>query len=348
MRALAILAVVAGCGSSELAPDADPRCATTATAIATHPHAREQSSADGRTLVDVRSWHHRLYFGYGDLALNTGPIWISSFDPATGAWVDHTLLDTEKIQRFYALGDHLWAPAADTRGDPATNVEYAVGDADHNWTGGIDIGPAEHVMTAIERAPGDVYLTGEIDFDVTKTPIVTTGSVWRSQNGEPFVLIFPDAGGDRQLDTWFFNAAALGGLLYVGFNWVFDGTQWIRSPVDFNEFKRATVFADRIVSATLGKLWAYDGARMTDLGVTLFPSVSIEPTTVTPVPVFSDSEDHLLAVVDDGAVMATTDLETWTCIGRAPADVASIGSLDHTVYFGGTEGRIYAFPAPSW
>jgi hypothetical protein len=51
---------------------------------------------------------------------------------------------------------------------------------------------------------------------------------------------------------------------------------------------------------------------------------------------------------DKGSVVATTDLVTWTCLGRAPPDVRSIGSLDGTLYFGGTAGRVYGFPSPSW
>lgn len=46
--------------------------------------------------------------------------------------------------------------------------------------------------------------------------------------------------------------------------------------------------------------------------------------------------------------MMTTDLETWTCIGQAPEDAASIGSLDGTVYFGGIEGQVFGFTEPSW
>jgi hypothetical protein len=46
--------------------------------------------------------------------------------------------------------------------------------------------------------------------------------------------------------------------------------------------------------------------------------------------------------------MMTTDLKSWTCIGQAPADASSIGSLDGVVYFGSVNSGVYGFPAPSW
>jgi hypothetical protein len=44
----------------------------------------------------------------------------------------------------------------------------------------------------------------------------------------------------------------------------------------------------------------------------------------------------------------TSDRASWTCVGMAPPDATSIGSLDGVVYFGGIEGRIYGFEHASW
>lgn len=348
MRRLVILLVATGCSSS---PTEDPRCATVATQITVHPHASMQPTDDGQTLIDTRGWSGRLYFGYGDLALNTGPIVVSSYDPIAGTWVDHFTFQTEKVQRYMPIGDRLYAPAADPHGDQP-DPEYAVGTSTHDWgNGGIDIGRSIHVVSAVERVPGDLYLTGEDLFG--DNTAITSASVWRSTDGSPFTEIFPIISSDpnlqyNQLNAWFFSAAALDGILYVGFGWIFDGAQWIHSAVDLGEFQRPTVFANRIVSATLGELWAYDGTQMTNLHFTLFPSTGLEQTTLTPIPIFEDTEDHLLAVAEDGSVMATTDLETWTCVGQAPPDVRSIGSLDGVIYFGGAGGNVYGFPSPSW
>ncbi len=349
-RQHALIALLVSCSSPhtdlvDASADADPRCQTEASFLTTHPHAVAQSSTDGQRLVDTRGWHGRLYFAYGDVALNTGPIWVSSLDPVANMWMDHFLFQTQNIFRFDPIGDLLYAPAGQPMGDPSS--DYAVGTATHDWgRGGIDIGQALHLVEAVERAPGDIYLTGEDWFDMTAG--ITTGSVYRSQNGGPFNKIFPDGPGNNQLNAWFSNAAALNGTLYLGFGWAFDGQSWGHAGDDLGQFHRPTTFANRIVSETLGQLWAFDGTHMANLHVTLFRTACLEQTTLTPLPMFEQSEGRLLAIDDQERVMVTTDLDTWTCIGRAPPDACSVGSLDGTVYFGGPAGRIYAFPAPSW
>src|SRR5215212_7579174 len=68
-------------GSSGSGGSADPLCATQPVSFGVHPHAVLQPTADGKSLIDTRGYHGRLYFAYGDLANNTGPIEISSYDP---------------------------------------------------------------------------------------------------------------------------------------------------------------------------------------------------------------------------------------------------------------------------
>ena len=346
-----LIGLVVGCSAHHTGPvdapgvDDDPRCQTEAPFLTTHPHSPAQTSTDGERLVDTRGWHGRLYFAYGDVAQNTGPIWVSSLDPVANMWVDHFLFQTQNIFRFDPIGDMLYAPAGQAMGDPPS--DYAVGTTSHDWgPGGIHIGTALHLVEAVERAPGDVYLTGEDWFD--EAAGITTSAVYRSQNGGPFTEIFPDGPGNNQLNSWFFNAAALNGTLYPGFGWTFDGQSWSHPAVDTGQFHRPTTFANRIVSETLGELWAFDGTHMSNLHVALFPTPCLELTTLTPLPMFEQSEGRLLAVDDQDRVMVTTDLETWTCVGHAPPDACSIGSLDGTIYFGGPAGRIYAFPSPSW
>ena len=61
----------------------DPICATQPAALTDHPWAITHASAMGRSLRNVRAFAGRLYFGYGDLNENTGPVEIASFDPMT-------------------------------------------------------------------------------------------------------------------------------------------------------------------------------------------------------------------------------------------------------------------------
>jgi hypothetical protein len=185
-------------------------------------------------------------------------------------------------------------------------------------------------------------------FDIQN--LIVTATVWRSLDGGPFTLIFPGnlSEGYAQHGSGFTNVAALDGRVYPNFGWEFDGQSWVHTAVDLGELQRPTTFAGKIVSATLGQLWAFDGTRTKSLGIVLWDTPALFQITLTPLPLFQQTEGHLIAVNAEGSVMSTTDLVTWTCIGKAPPDVRSIGSLDGTIYFGGPAGRVYGFPSRSW
>lgn len=229
-------------------------------------------------------------------------------------------------------------------------ADYTYGTTTHQWIPGVDVGSSYHVVDAVERAPGDLYLVGEVAW--ANHAYVTSASVWRSPG--PFTEIFPEyhPGNpqiqNNQLNAWFFSAVAFRGLVYVGYGWVHDGTQWLHPGVDLGQFVRPVTFADNIVSATLHQLWAYDGTALRNLDVTLHRSQGIAQTSLAPLSIFQATEGHLIAVDESLAVMETTDLQTWRCVGQAPPDVTSIGSLDGTFYFGALDGRIYALPDRSW
>jgi hypothetical protein len=394
MRSILLVALCASACSahapSAVAPDGpateDPRCATTAVSLGTHPHALDQQSALFRTLADTRGWHGRLYFAYGDLELNLGPIVISSYDPTTRTWQDHPIgyrdpatgtlksadaFATHVIERFVPIGDNLWAPAGQPDFRPfgaAAAPEYAVGSATHEWNE-VDIAPDSiHVVDAVERAPGEVLLTGSGLFHDRGTapdgPLLAGGYVWRSVGGGPFTQIFPTWGATPAEDNvdrsgaWITGAALNGvGYLLVTAAWIYSvdaaGVSCCTMPL--GQFLRPVAFDGKLVFADRslgrgpgGQLFAFDGTTVTDLAFSLFVSQGRYQGTQQSLSLFQVTEGHLLAVNEAGNVMMTDDLSTWTCIGKAPADAASIGSLDGVVYFGGVEGRIYGFEQPSW
>ena len=356
-------------------PDAgDPRCATQAISLGTHPHAPAQSTPLGRTLADARGWHGRLYFAYGDLEVNTGPITISSYEPRTRTWKDHPIATrvgsgavqsfdafaTHVIQRFIPIGDALWAAAGQPDFRPfgaAAAPEYAVGTSEHDWSQ-VDIAPNSiHVGDVIERAPNEVLVTGSIlipDPNGGPTPTtIATAAAWRSIDGGPFTQIFPVIDSPEGLfdrsGAWFFGAA-LDGVAYLdaqSFIYKFDGANWSGEEA-FGEFLAPAAFAGHLVFADLGQLFAFDGVRRTNLDFRFFESQGRYQGSKEPLALFQVTEGRLLAVNRTGDVMMTTDLSAWTCIGKAPADATSIGSLDGVVYFGAVDGRIYGFENPSW
>jgi hypothetical protein len=366
----------AGDAAQDGAIDAgDPRCATQAILLSTHPHAVQQPSALGKMLSDTRGWHGSLYFAYGDIELNTGPIYITSFEPKTRTWTEHPVayedqgtlkttpaFFTHDIERFLPIGDRLWAPAAQVDYaapfDSSTGPEYAVGSATHEWSQ-VDISPTGlHVIDVIERAPGDLYVTGSgiMQTDASAAANGRAGGfIWRSQDGGPFTVLFPDFSYPEPQEFFdltgaFIFGAALNGTAYfdsAGFIYKYDGHNWDFNEA-FGEFLTPAVFAGHIVFADLGQFYAFDGSTRTNLDFRFFESKGRYQGMKEPLALFQVTEDRLLAVRYGGDVMMTTDLVTWTCIGQAPADATSIGSLDGVVYFGSVNAQVYGFPTPSW
>lgn len=375
MRRALLLLFVTACGDASV--EEDPRCAMEATLLGTHPHAIEQPTALGKTISDTRGWNGVLYFGYGDIELNTGPIYITTFEPLTKTWQEHPIsyfeagtgivkstpaFYTHAIERFLMVGDTLWAPAAQPYWaapfDQNIAPEYAFGTANHEWTQ-VDVAPsALHVVDAIERAPGDVYLTGSAIMDGSIAPVTTGrpgGHIWRSVDGGPMQQIFPRASPNPN-EEWFdltgawIWGAALNGIAYMtesGFIYKHDGTNWDFYE-NFGSFTTPATFAGHLVFADLGQFFAFDGTKRSNLDFRFFESPGRYQGAKEPLALFQVTEGKLLAVRYSGVVVMTEDLENWTCIGKVPADASSIGSLDGTVYFGSVNGDVYGFPEPSW
>jgi hypothetical protein len=354
--------------TSDAGSDADPRCQIQPRLLGVHPHAALQATDVGKDIVDVRGWRGQVYCAYGDLAANTGPIFLTTWDPGAKTWREHPVsfldttsntwqqqaaFDTERIERFVPIGDSLWAPAADPRSD--RDPEYAIGAADHTWKQ-VHIGVAAHVFDAFERVPGEVLLTGSGLNDPAGTEY--GGAVWRSVGGAPFEKTFPRPDPVPNPDQthyidhtgYPFVGAVLGGTAYlvnIGPGWTFDG-QTFGFGLILGQFTRPATFSGRIVSSDLSELYSFDGKKVTTLGVRLVDVPATNQFTGVPLAIFQSTEGRLLAVRANGDVVMTTDLDRWDCIGKAPGDVRSIGSLDGVVYFGGALGRVYSYDQPTW
>jgi hypothetical protein len=215
-------------------------------------------------------------------------------------------------------------------------------------------------VDAIERAPRDIYFTGSafMQTDASAGAVVNGragGHIWRSVDGGAFTQIFPDYSGPPGSEyfdltgAWIFGAA-LNGVAYLdegGYIYKHDGSKW-DSWENFGEFLTPATFAGRIVFADLGQFFAFDGTKRTNLDFRFFESQGRYQGMKEPLALFQVTEGRLLAVKYGGDVMMTTDLTSWSCIGKAPADATSIGSLDGVIYFGSVNSGVYGFPGPSW
>jgi hypothetical protein len=336
----------------------DPACQAQPVALPDHPSAASQASSMGRSLRNVRGFHGRVYFGYGDLNANTGPVDIASFDPVTKQWAQHMTLQTHSIERFITVGDELWAPCGQPMDILGTGCEFASGDADHNWET-HDFAKAIHVMDGVERVPGEVLLGGNQFLDAG---MMTAGAtIWRSLGGGPFEEIFPGGSGLVQSSgAPFMSMATLNSVTFAVTDrsvWAWDGAVWAHArvpgnpddPILLSDFTHPVTIANHIVFGTFGGyLWKFDGKHTERLGIRTFETPTAAGFTEAPLLIMEESEGRLLVVNENGEVLMSTDLVNFRCIGKAPADVRGLGSLNGVVYFGGADGHVYAYDHASW
>lgn len=69
--------------------------------------------AFARNIWDLQAFRGRLYLGYGDAIINTGPTDVIAYDPARGVFEHETVLQEEAILEYRVLGDRLFVPGAD-------------------------------------------------------------------------------------------------------------------------------------------------------------------------------------------------------------------------------------------
>jgi hypothetical protein len=78
----------------------------------------DPTEAFARNIWDLQAWDGRLYMGYGDAVVNTGPTKVFAYDPASGEVVHETTVNEEAIFRYRVIDQRLYIPgidAVDTR-----------------------------------------------------------------------------------------------------------------------------------------------------------------------------------------------------------------------------------------
>ena len=85
--------------------------------LGVHPTAPSQSTALGKSLTAAHVSNGKVYFGFGDTFVNTGPIDIRRYNIATALWetVISGTASTERIGRFRKILDQLWASLDDPK-----------------------------------------------------------------------------------------------------------------------------------------------------------------------------------------------------------------------------------------
>lgn len=124
--------------------------------FATHPDAVMQATERGRTIANITIFDGDLYCGYGDWALDTGPMTIRSFDSTSGAWsASLVIFGSEAISHYRQLGSSLYAPKVDPLGAPGVNAGgYAQGVLNASgvaWSQADNV-TSSHVFDSLQRA----------------------------------------------------------------------------------------------------------------------------------------------------------------------------------------------------
>jgi hypothetical protein len=147
------------------------------TLLGTHPGADAQPTAWGARLQDLAVFDGRVFAGYGDWSVNTGPIAMWAWDLALGDWVDEGLLDTEGTWVLRVLGDRLAVPFIDTRDNTGDLAVRAIGSS--TWTThalGAGTAATRHCFDVASLDGTDLWAAGA-------RRVNRDAAIWRSPSG---------------------------------------------------------------------------------------------------------------------------------------------------------------------
>jgi hypothetical protein len=310
--------------------------------IGVHPDAVRQSTAWGKTLSALAGWNGKLYAGYGDYNVNTGPIAVRPYDPRTDTFAASVSLNanTEAIHNWREIGGRLYGLYADQRTDTAAYAAMGtVVDGREVWTTerapGVFLG--QHIMDLASLDGRDLWLA-TCGVELLRRP---EGASWQTVDY-----------GDVGCLQWL---GVLGGKLYVQLRGkttrVFDGTAWANGPdllprnePQYYEGWRPVTFAGRIVqrgrypfTGTPTKLSIFDGRTF-----------RLSPWYVHDHIVGDDGYLYALTVPSQDVadrekitVRRTKDLVDWTLVAAAPAGSRSLETLGGKLYVGATNARLF-------
>ena len=304
-----------------------------------NPFAAAQPTPVGRHLHTLEGWRGELYMGYGDYDENTGPIEISAYNPRRSSYATKLRFPTEAVELFRPIGDRLYAPAIDPRGD-GPSAAVAVGEPDGRWSNNKDVW-LTHVFDVATLDGTDLWLVGSRRAQAIAVRSRDGGRTW-----DTALAVSPRSGADGDFARFHFVFAHRG-RLYVQAqdrrggvfpqSKVFDGAAWTDGPnlrPVPNTGARPLAVAGEIVYLGARGIMAFDGGAVR---LVRPPQTRIDDLVVA---------DGLLYVLDGREVLATQDLGWWTPVATAPPVTTSIGVLEGYLYAGTAESELFRFCRP--
>ncbi len=300
-----------------------------------NPFAAAQPTPVGRYLHTLHGWRGELYMGYGDYDENTGPIEISAFNPRRSSYGTKLRFPTEAIELFRPIGDRLYAPAIDPRGD-GPSAAVAVGEPDGRWSNNKNVWMT-HVFDVATFDGTDLWLVGSRDIQAIAVRSRDGGGTWETA----LALAPRSADGDFARFHFVF---VHGGRLYVQAqdrrggmfprSMVFDGSGWTDGPnlqPIPNTGAKPLAFAGEIVYFGARGVMAFDGRAVR---LARAPQTRIHDLVVA---------DRVLYVLDGREGLGTQDLASWFPVATAPAETTSIGVLDGYLYAGTATSELFRY-----
>ena len=300
-----------------------------------NPFAAAQPTPVGRYLHTLHGWRGELYMGYGDYDENTGPIEISVYNPRRSSYGTKLRFPTEAVELFRPIGDRLYAPAIDPRGD-GPSAAVAVGEPDGRWSNNKNVWMT-HVFDVATFDGTDLWLVGSRDIQAIAVRSRDGGGTWET------ALALAPRGADGDFARFHF-VFVLAGRLYVQAqdrrggmfprSKVFDGSGWTDGPnlqPIPNTGAKPLAFAGEIVYFGARGVMAFDGRAVR---LARAPQSRIHDLVVA---------DGVLYVLDGREVLGTQDLASWIPVATAPPETTSIGVLDGYLYAGTAASELFRY-----
>jgi hypothetical protein len=305
--------------------------------VGTSPQAAAQGTVRGRTIGDLGQDAGRFYVGYGDFDANTGPIDVTTFDPATGQFSANLItVPTEEINVYRKINGKVYAPMIDPRLAWTANVGYAT-NASGAWTNQFKA-PAIHVFDVASLNGSDLWFVGSAGATQPQTHAVAYRS---TDGGATWAVASTDRSVTPNGYERYYWAAAIGGKLYLQAEHVnegsplrvFNGSTWSTSPVakpcGGTRAGNVEVFRNRIICmGSAGGITAFDGTTAVATKVTSF----VHDLTVP-------GDGYIYALTQSG-IYRSADGLTWTGLASSPAGARSIAVYNRAVYLGTTDATI--------
>jgi len=191
------------------------------------PTARKQKQAQG--INDLFIFKNKLYLGYGDAVVNTGPTDIMYYDFNTTDFVNEFTIDDEAIYAYQLIDGKLVIPGPDATEDWSFGNIYILGDL--GWVKKRTIPNALHI-NRIASFQKKWYVATGAYFNYGKEAMYAFGAVLSSENeGDTWKLVYATPTDEKSVFR-ISSMAAFKDKLYV-FPYSFTGLKKEEIPQEY-------------------------------------------------------------------------------------------------------------------